>query len=116
MWGNSQEYVKVSKFDYLGWANFLKSHLQINKKKPGGSGWGYSKEKQLEESIKLLLENENKLMAKMCSDLKEMVSLREKQLEDAIHLLVENEKNLLKKCVVVWSKWFFSEKNCYQKR
>ena len=56
----------------------VKSHLQINKKKPGGSGRGYSKEKQLEESIKLLLENENKLTAKMWSDLKEMVSLREK--------------------------------------
>ena len=75
----------------------VKSHLQINKKKPGGSGRGYSKEKQLEESIKLLLENENKLTAKMCSDLKGMVSLREKQLEDAIHLLVENEEKLTEK-------------------
>ena len=45
----------------------------------------------------MLLENENKLTAKMCSDLKGMVSLREKQLEDAIHLLVENEEKLTEK-------------------
>ena len=45
----------------------------------------------------MLLENENKLTAKMWSDLKGMVSLREKQLEDAIHLLVENEEKLTEK-------------------
>ena len=84
--------VSFSQNDQL--QKIVKSHLQINKKKPGGSGRGNSKEKQLEDAIHLLAENEEKLTEKMRSDLKEMIFLREKSLSEKINDMSVIEKTL----------------------